>query len=47
MGAVALYSAVATALVLFIVRAVMGLRVGEEAELVGLDLAEHREKLGA
>ena len=46
-GAVALYSAVATALVLFIVRAVMGLRVGEEAELVGLDLAEHREKLGA
>ena len=46
-GAVALYSAVATALVLVIVRAVLGLRVGEEAELVGLDLAEHREKLGA
>ncbi|MDQ7957940.1 MAG: ammonium transporter [Pseudomonadota bacterium] len=45
-GAVALYSAVGTAVVLVIVRVLVGLRVDDEAERLGLDLAEHRERLG-
>jgi Amt family ammonium transporter len=44
--AVALYSAVGTLVVLGIVRALVGLRVGDEAEQAGLDLAEQRERLG-
>ena len=45
-GAVALYSAIGTAVVLGIVRVLVGLRVDDEAERLGLDLAEHRERLG-
>ena len=45
-GAVALYSAIGTAVVLVIVRVLVGLRVDDEAERLGLDLAEHRERLG-
>ncbi len=44
---VAAYSACATALVLLVVRALVGLRVDPESELVGLDLAQHREHLGS
>ncbi|MDA7418251.1 ammonium transporter [Xenophilus arseniciresistens] len=45
-GAVALYSAAGTLLVLGVVRVLVGLRVAPEAEQAGLDLAEHRESLG-
>ena len=45
--AVALYSAVLTAVVLWLVRQVIGLRVDEESERNGLDVAQHREHLGA
>lgn len=45
-GAVALYSAVATALVLGLVRVIVGLRVSEDTEALGLDLGVHRERLG-
>lgn len=45
-GAVALYSAVGTLLVLGVVRVLVGLRVDADAEQSGLDLAEHRERLG-
>ena len=44
--AVAVYSAVGTLLVLGVVRVLVGLRVEPDAEQPGLDLAEHREKLG-
>ncbi|RYY97425.1 MAG: ammonium transporter, partial [Comamonadaceae bacterium] len=45
-GAVALYSAVGTLAVLGVVRVLVGLRVEPDAEQAGLDLAEHRERLG-
>lgn len=45
-AAVALYSAVGTLLVLGVVRVLVGLRVEPDVELAGLDLAEHRERLG-
>ncbi|MET0542984.1 MAG: ammonium transporter [Variovorax sp.] len=45
-GAVALYSAVATGLVLVVVHILVGLRVQQDAEVLGLDLAVHRERLG-
>jgi Amt family ammonium transporter len=35
---------VGTAIIAFIVKAVIGLRVSEEVETVGLDLAEHGEE---
>jgi len=38
------WSVVATAIIAFIVKAVVGLRVSEEVETVGLDLAEHGEE---
>ncbi|WP_233168104.1 ammonium transporter [Xylophilus sp. ASV27] len=45
-AAVALaYSAVGTAVVLTIVRILVGLRVGEGAEQQGLDVAQHRERI--
>jgi Amt family ammonium transporter len=37
-------SVVATAIIAFIVKAILGLRVSEEVETVGLDLAEHGEE---
>jgi Amt family ammonium transporter len=45
-GSVALYSAAGTAIVLFLVHILVGLRVDAESELLGLDLAQHREHLG-
>lgn len=46
-GSVAIYSAAATAIVLFLVHVLVGLRVDAESEQLGLDLAQHREHLGA
>ena len=46
-GSVAIYSAAATAIVLFLVHMLVGLRVDAESEQLGLDLAQHREHLGA
>jgi ammonium transporter, Amt family len=42
-GAVLGYSLVVTAIIALILRAVMGLRVTEEEEMAGLDVAEHAE----
>jgi Amt family ammonium transporter len=38
------WSVVATAIIAFIVKAVVGLRPSEETETIGLDLAEHGEE---
>ena len=38
------YSGILTALLLFIIRAIVGLRVSEEAEVEGLDSSQHGEK---
>ncbi|RYY65679.1 MAG: ammonium transporter, partial [Comamonadaceae bacterium] len=45
-GAVALYSAAGTGLVLLVVHILVGLRVNPEAEALGLDLAVQHERLG-
>lgn len=45
-GAVLLFSLVATALLLWFVDLAMGLRVDEEAEFAGLDISQHRERVG-
>ncbi len=45
-GAVMVYSLVATALLLWIVNFAMGLRVDPQSEQTGLDIAQHRERLG-
>lgn len=37
-------SVVATAIIAFVVKAILGLRVSEEVETIGLDLAEHGEE---
>ena len=44
--AVAGYSFVATALLLLATRALVGLRVDEQSETAGLDIAQQRESLG-
>ena len=46
-GAVVLYSVVGTGLVLLVVHILVGLRVDEETEALGLDLGQHRERLAA
>ncbi|SCX73760.1 ammonium transporter [Variovorax sp. EL159] len=46
-GSVAIYSAAGTAIVLFLVHVLVGLRVDPESEQLGLDLAQHREHLGS
>jgi Amt family ammonium transporter len=46
-GSVAIYSATGTALVLLLVHVLVGLRVDTESELLGLDLAQHKEHLGS
>lgn len=46
-GAVVLYSAVMTVALLWVTSLLVGLRVDEEAERTGLDIAEHRERIGA
>ncbi|MES2609295.1 MAG: ammonium transporter [Pseudomonadota bacterium] len=45
-GAVLAFSLVGTALLLWITNLVLGLRVDEQSEQVGLDIAQHRERLG-
>ncbi|MFT4241895.1 MAG: ammonium transporter [Acidovorax sp.] len=45
-GAVLAYSLVATAALLWLVNFAMGLRVDDQSELTGLDIAQHRERLG-
>jgi len=45
-GAVMAFSLVGTALLLWITNLVLGLRVDEQSEQVGLDIAQHRERLG-
>jgi ammonium transporter, Amt family len=44
---VALYSAVGTALLLGLTQLITGLRVDEQSELDGLDLSQHRERIGS
>lgn len=43
-GATLLYSGVVTAIIAIVVKAAVGLRVDEETEDVGMDLAEHSER---
>jgi len=45
-GAVAAYSAVASLLVLWLTHVLVGLRVDENDEQTGLDIAQHRERIG-
>ncbi len=45
-AAVTAYSLVVTAVLLFITQLIVGLRVDEQSELSGLDIAQHRERLG-
>jgi len=45
-GAVMAYSLVVTAALLWLVNFAMGLRVDEQSEQTGLDIAQHREHLG-
>jgi Amt family ammonium transporter len=45
-GAVLAFSLVGTALLLWITNFVVGLRVDEQSEQAGLDIAQHRERLG-
>ena len=44
--AVMVYSAVVSAVLLLIIKAVVGLRVDERAETAGLDISQHRERMG-
>ena len=44
--AVAAYSAIGTALLLGLTMVIVGLRADEQAEQVGLDIAQHRERIG-
>jgi Amt family ammonium transporter len=44
--AVIVYSLVGTTLLLLLTRVIVGLRVDEQSELTGLDVAQHRERLG-
>lgn len=46
-GAVMLYSLVLTALLLWLTKLIVGLRVDEQSELTGLDIAQHRERIGS
>ncbi len=46
-GAVMLYSLVMTALLLWITKLIVGLRVDEQSELTGLDIAQHRERISS
>jgi Amt family ammonium transporter len=46
-GAVLAYSLVMTALLLLVTKLLVGLRVDEQSEQSGLDIAQHRERLGA
>ena len=46
-GAVMAYSLIATGVLLWITNFVVGLRVDEQSEQAGLDIAQHRERLGS
>ena len=46
-GSVAIFSATGTAVVLFLVHVMVGLRVDADSELLGLDLAQHKEHIGS
>jgi Amt family ammonium transporter len=46
-GAVMLYSLVMTALLLWLTKLIVGLRVDEQSELTGLDIAQHRERISS
>jgi Amt family ammonium transporter len=39
-----IYSAIATFVILMVVKALTGLRVSHEEEIAGLDSSQHREK---
>jgi Amt family ammonium transporter len=43
-GFTVIYTAIVTFIILKVLDAVMGLRVTEEEEAVGLDLAQHNER---
>ena len=45
-GAVAAYSAIGTALLLGLTIVIVGLRADEQSEQTGLDIAQHRERIG-
>ena len=45
--AVLVYSAVMSGILLLLVRAVLGLRADERAEAAGLDISQHRERMGS
>jgi ammonium transporter, Amt family len=45
-GAVMIYSALLTALLLWLTILIVGLRVDEQSELTGLDISQHRERMG-
>jgi Amt family ammonium transporter len=45
--AVMAYSAVVSAALLLLLKATVGLRVDERAELAGLDISQHRERMGS
>lgn len=46
-GAVLAYSLVMTVLLLLLTKFIVGLRVDEQSELTGLDIAQHRERMGS
>jgi Amt family ammonium transporter len=46
-AAVLVYSAVATAVLLYLTKFIVGMRVDEGAEVLGLDVAQHREHMGS
>ena len=43
---VVLYSGLMTAVLLWVTKVIVGLRVNDNAELAGLDISQHREKMG-
>jgi Amt family ammonium transporter len=45
-AAVVAYSAAMTAVLLWLTQVIVGLRVGDAAEVSGLDISQHREKMG-
>jgi Amt family ammonium transporter len=46
-GIVLIYSLLVTALLLWITLLIVGVRVDERAEIDGLDISQHRERLGS
>jgi Amt family ammonium transporter len=44
--AVTVYSLVMTAILLVVTKIIVGLRVDDQSEQTGLDIAQHRERLG-